>query len=109
MGVRSARDGRQNLPVGEQPTRPPPLCWDRYETKQGTCAVGSFPAGVFGLKDMAGNVWEWTARDSIEHNRPIRGGSWYDADELRFRSANRVRQPTPSGNYYTGFRCARSL
>ncbi len=35
--------------------------WRPEEGYGGTSAVGTFPANGFGLADMGGNVWEWTA------------------------------------------------
>jgi formylglycine-generating enzyme len=40
------------------------LLLDRYE---GTSPVGTFPPNGYGLFDMAGNVWEWTADSFSTH------------------------------------------
>jgi eukaryotic-like serine/threonine-protein kinase len=77
----------------------------------------------FGLSDMIGNAWEWTASDfrtypggSIPRDLPsgdlkvIRGGS-YDSD-LNTATATYRRGYPARGNYdysKTGFRCAKDL
>jgi formylglycine-generating enzyme required for sulfatase activity len=105
-------DGRKYPWGNEEPgTR---ACWNEGWAGS-TCSVGSYASGVFGLKDMAGNVWEWTASGySSDYSnsrasaaRVVRGGRWYDTVASLLRSSGRSRN-APSDRYdIIGFRCAR--
>ncbi|MEU1627034.1 formylglycine-generating enzyme family protein [Streptomyces sp. NPDC020096] len=90
----------------------------------GTTSVGSLPGGdsPFGVGDMAGNVWEWTADtyrpydhersygDIYEHvsgrYKVLRGGCW-TTYRFQARAAERMAgDPTHYSNFGIGFRCA---
>jgi formylglycine-generating enzyme required for sulfatase activity len=94
--------------------------------RQKTIPVGSFPANLFGLHDMHGNVSEWV--EDCWHNeytaaapadgspwldgncdgRVMRGGSWEDSEE-ELRSAARIGEYRNNSSYVDGFRIARGL
>lgn len=98
-----------------------------------TTPVGTYPANGYGLFDMVGNVWEFTAdewgpyRSDAQNNpvaggnlfldnsfykvttrRVIRGGSWGGAP-LNLRVAYRDSHPPDGARDFVGFRCAASM
>ena len=89
-----------------------------------TAPVGSYPRGAspFGVLDMVGNVWEWTADSFADYDsgpssnpqrsargtadRVYRGGSWCSFVPLWMRSAYRNFNAPSLRTHNLGFRCA---
>lgn len=112
-----------------------PTDFQNLDGYKGTSPVGSFPANGYGLFDMSGNVWEWTA-DLYHHDyyrvsptrnpqgpdtsydpgepnmvkRVTRGGSFMCNTNncTGYRCSARMRSEQWSGAFHTGFRCAVS-
>ena len=93
------------------------LCWggegnDAGQGKRrGTCAVGSYSRGDSpqGVKDLAGNVWEWTSscENASCQRRVYRGGGWFNDDAEFILATSRYRGEPSNRIYGVGFRCAR--
>jgi formylglycine-generating enzyme required for sulfatase activity len=89
---------------------------------RGTATVGSFGDGAspYGVEDMTGNVWEWTAdwyqaypgntaEDPYygEQFRVTRGGGWFDEEPQSTTFNRNAADPGKTANDDLGFRCAR--
>jgi formylglycine-generating enzyme required for sulfatase activity len=90
-----------------------------------TLPAGTLVANAFGVRDMIGNVAEWTQdcntlnlRDAPTdggadlrgscNQRAVRGGSWFSGpSDLRF--AARLMQRRGDNNDFTGFRVVRKI
>jgi formylglycine-generating enzyme required for sulfatase activity len=103
-----------------------PMRWQAIGLPGDTTPVGAFENGKspYGLYDMSGNVWEWTAswyksypgnttasENFGERYKTLKGGSWFDCSFYRCGISapvyNRAFFAQNTKNDTFGFRCAK--
>ena len=114
------------FPWGNEAPRPDLAFFGGYRGE--TRPVGQYPKGAspYGVRDMAGQVWEWTTsiyqlypyqaedgRESMAGSAPrvARGGSSSSSAEGLTSTSREVVSSSrmATGHAYIGFRCAKSL
>jgi formylglycine-generating enzyme required for sulfatase activity len=103
------------VPLGSD--TPPKLCWnagrDGYtgwpNRPTGTCPVGASDLtgkSPLGIRDLSGNVWEWTSTLYDASGYVVRGGGWDNTDSARVTAGFRNGPiPGTTSHYAVGFRC----
>ena len=105
-----------------------PLRWESLGQFGDTMPIGMFPEGVspYGVHDMTGNVWEWTAswykaypqnktfsESYGERYKTLKGGSWFDCSFYKCGISapvyNRAFFAKKVKNDTFGFRCAKDI
>ncbi|MFN3313390.1 MAG: SUMF1/EgtB/PvdO family nonheme iron enzyme [Hyphomonas sp.] len=78
---------------------------------EGLAPVGCFPPDQLGLKDMIGNVWEWTETPFDADHYTIKGGSFLCAENFcrRYRPGAREPQEPDFSASHIGFRIAKDM
>ena len=120
MGIRSARRDNE-LGTNRANCKGCGSQWDNQQT----APVGSFAPNLFGLHDVHGNVWEWTADcwNNSYQSAPVDGSSWTQGDCLSrvirggawrigpeyMRVSRRSRYDRDVRYYLNGFRVAKTL
>jgi sulfatase modifying factor 1 len=103
-----------NEPIADQ------WCWSGVTPTGGTCAVASFPPNIFGVHDLAGNLWEWTSSKRELYGAKtwgladppsyvFRGGSWGSTTTQQARVDLRGGDQPDWRDPDVGFRCVKSL
>lgn len=121
-------DGR-NFPYGNEFDHNKtngPVRWTQLKQEGDTTPVGAFEEGKspYGVYDLSGNVWEWTAswyraypgntrpsENYGDQNKTLKGGSWWDCSfyqcGISAPAYNRAFFLKGTKNKSFGFRCAK--